>query len=60
VTSGASNGLSAMPSSGNIRNVQASTSACSRQCVKPATIASRESFAPCMKNSSAIDAVVST
>ncbi|CAJ3473162.1 Uncharacterised protein [Burkholderia pseudomallei] len=51
VTSGVSTGLSARPSSGNSANVLSSTSACSRQCVAPATIASRESFAPCRKNS---------
>src|SRR5579863_2554308 len=51
VTGGESSGLSAKPSTGNITNVLRSTTAWRRQCVAPATIASRDSFAPCRKKS---------
>ena len=42
------------PSSGNATKVQASTSRCRRQWVRPAMIASRGRRAPCRKNSHAI------
>ncbi|MCY1215860.1 hypothetical protein D9M72_277160 [compost metagenome] len=58
VTSGPSTGRSASPSTGNRMKVQANTSRCSRQCVMPARIASRDSLAPCRKNSSPIATVV--
>ncbi len=50
-SSGYSSGLSARPSSGNSTKVQAKISRCRRQWVAPAMIASRDSLAPCMKNS---------
>ncbi|CFN68243.1 Uncharacterised protein [Bordetella pertussis] len=53
VTSGSSTGLRATPSSGNIRNVAEKIVRCRRQCVTPATMASRDRRAPCRKNSSA-------
>ena len=49
---------SAKPSSGNNTNVLANTNKCKRQCPIPCLIASRDNFAPCMKNSKAIAAVV--
>ena len=51
VTSGANTGLSASPSIGNRIKVLANTSKCNRQWVAPATMAWRESLAPCRKNS---------
>ena len=42
------------PSAGNSRNVQASTTACSRQCRAPANAARGASRAPCRKNISPI------
>ena len=59
VTSGESTGLSAQPSNGNSKKVLASTSRCRRQWLKPARIASRESLAPCRKNSRLMAATVS-
>ncbi|GAO27032.1 hypothetical protein ALISP_6852 [Alicycliphilus sp. B1] len=58
VTSGCSTGLSPHPNSGNSAKVLATTSTCSRQWPRPASTASRESLAPCMKNSSATTATV--
>src|SRR5258706_4080105 len=55
VTSGASTGLSARPSSGNSTNVLSRTTRCRRQCVAPATIAPRGNLAPCRKNSRLIE-----
>lgn len=46
------------PSSGNIRKVAANTTRWSRQAVRPATIAARDSLAPWRKKSSAIAACV--
>ncbi|MNE55423.1 hypothetical protein D3C80_1502550 [compost metagenome] len=46
------------PSSGKSAKVLRNTTRCSFQWLIPATIASRESFAPCMKNNRAIAAVV--
>src|SRR4029079_8012882 len=51
-------GCRARPNSGNSANVHRNTSRCRRQCVMPAITASRDSFAPCMKNSSAIASFV--
>ena len=48
------NARKARPNRGNRRKVQPMISACSRQCVMPAMTASRDSRAPCRKNSSAI------
>lgn len=48
----------ASPSSGNSAKVLRNTSRCSFQWLMPATIASRDSLAPCIKNSSAMAAVV--
>jgi hypothetical protein len=47
-------GRSANPTIGNSANVAAKTSRWSRQCSAPATIAARDSRAPCKKNSTAI------
>ncbi len=58
VTSGASTGRSASPSSGNSANVLPTTTRCSRQWPMPASTAWRDSLAPCMKNSSATAKVV--
>ncbi|MNO98659.1 hypothetical protein D3C76_904070 [compost metagenome] len=55
---GDSTGLSARPSSGNRTNVRPNTSKCKRQWPAPAMIDSRDSFAPCRKNSSAIALLV--
>ena len=46
----------AIPSSGNSAKVVANTARCSRQLRSPCTIASRDSRAPCRKNSSTIPA----
>ena len=46
------------PRTGNRMKVLHITHRCSRQWLPPAIMASRESFAPCIKNSSAIAAVV--
>ena len=59
VTSGSSTGRSAQPSNGNNTKVEATTTRCSRQWPRPATMASRDSLAPCRKNSSATAATVS-
>src|SRR5690554_4908546 len=56
--SGARIGLSSSPSTGNRMKVQENTSRCSRQWVAPAQIASRDSLAPCMKNSRPIARLV--
>ena len=58
MTSGSSTGRSAQPSSGNSTNVVPTTTRCSRQCDSPATMASRESLAPCKKNNNATAATV--
>lgn len=47
-----------VPSSGNSTKVHASTSRCRRQLVRPAITASRDSLAPCRKNSNAIARLV--
>ena len=46
--------LTARPIAGNHTKVEASTNMCSRQLPMPWTIASRDSLAPCRKNSSPI------
>src|ERR1700724_3276262 len=48
-----------IPSSGNSANVLRNTIVCSRQCRAPRNATSGESFAPCMKNNSAMAASVS-
>ena len=57
-TIGGTCGIAAIPSpaSGNSTKVAASTIRCSRQCPAPAKIASRDSLAPCRKNSSTMPA----
>ena len=51
-------GRRARPSKGNKMNVLASTSKCRRQCMTPATTASRDSLAPCRKNRAPMATVV--
>ncbi|MNT58641.1 hypothetical protein D3C72_1960910 [compost metagenome] len=51
-------GRSARPRSGNRTKVLASTSKCKRQCMAPATTASRDSLAPCRKNRAPMATVV--
>ena len=58
VTSGSNTGRNTQPSNGNNTNVAPTTTRCSRQCDNPALMASRESLAPCRKNSSAMAATV--
>jgi hypothetical protein len=58
VSSASASGFMASPSSGNITKVLASTSRCSRQCVRPDTSASRDSLAPWRKNSRPMAKVV--
>jgi hypothetical protein len=53
-------GRASSPSSGNKPNVAPSTNACRRVCPMPATMASRESFAPCRKNNSPMQSSVAT
>ncbi|MNU79748.1 hypothetical protein D3C71_693650 [compost metagenome] len=55
---GDSTGLSARPISGNSTKVRLNTSKCRRQWPAPAMIDSRDSLAPCRKNSSAMAALV--
>ena len=52
VSSQPSSGLNSSPNSGNSTKVQARMVRCRRQCSTPATIDSRDSRAPCRKNSS--------
>ena len=59
VTSRCNTGRSTQPSNGNSTNVLATTTRCSRQCDRPATMAWRDSLAPCRKNSSPTAATVS-
>ncbi|MNC44858.1 hypothetical protein D3C75_937820 [compost metagenome] len=58
-TSGTNSGLKARPSNGNSTKVQENTSKCRRQCPAPAMIASRDSLAPCRKNSRPMARLVS-
>ena len=55
---GDSTGLSARPSNGNSTKVRLNTSKCKRQWPAPATMALRDSLAPCRKNSSAMARLV--
>ncbi len=48
----------ARPSAGNSTKVEAAASRCSRQWLMPATIASRDSLAPCRKNKRVMAALV--
>src|SRR5450830_1545874 len=59
VTSGCNSGRRAQPSSGNSTKVLATTTRCRRQWLMPASTASRESLAPCRKNSRLTAATVS-
>ncbi len=58
VTSGSNAGLNNSPSNGNNTKVASNTVKCRRQCSAPCTTASRDSLAPCRKNSKPIASVV--
>ncbi|MCW0417071.1 hypothetical protein NB689_002825 [Xanthomonas sacchari] len=60
VSSQCDSGLNSRPSSGNRMKVAAKMVRCRRQCNAPATMASRDSRAPCRKNSAAIARSVTT